>query len=346
MRSILHIVRKDLRLLSGRLAVWLAVVAAKTIAGIYLVGSADLKGADFGAIQGALLTLSVTDVALTFLIAGLLVHADGVAGSDAGWMTRPIAGWRLLVAKLMTAGLALVLPAVVLAWPWWWYCGFGGRELAVASLELVVLQAMIVLPVMTVASVTRTLPQLAIWTVVGVSGALLAMGARIGLMRVFGGGYGERMMVFALLVLVLVAIVLPWHYARRSWYRTVTALAAGAVFAALGAGDLAGICRSGGRSVGPSEARVGGSPEVKVELASARVDQSRARLSEPDTVRLRYRVEGVPKRYALGSGVVGHSWAKAGESFSVTSHAWGTFAGQLHRAERRAKPGSADGGNG
>lgn len=329
MRSILHIVRKDLKMLSGRLVVWLVVLAAKTVAGIYAVSSPRAGEVSLDAINGLLLTLAVTDVALTFLLAGLLVHADEVAGSQASWMTRPIAAGRLFAAKMLAAFLALVLPAVVLAAPWWWHAGLGGAELVVASLELMVRQALVVLPVMTIASLTRSLPQLAIWSVVSMVGVLLTMAGRLGASAMLGGGYGMRMLVFGGCLLGLLVIVLPWRFARRQGNGAVLFLVGGTLLAAWGADDLAGLPQRwcSGAASQQSEPQTRGLPKVKVDWSEAREVGRGPAMRGPGTLRLEYRVEGVPTGYFLGSGRAWHHWTLPGDGLhSVRSELGSGFS--------------------
>lgn len=308
MKLILQIVRKDFVALGSRWAVWLGVLAVKAAVGIYLVGSARLERADFDALQGALVTISVTDVALTVLFAALLVHSDPVVGSDAAWMTRPIARWRLLMAKLATGVIGLVGPAVLLALPWWWYCGFGPTELMRAGLDVIVLQLAIVLPAMTLASVTRTLPQMFITGVGTIAVVLLMMFTRKGVIELSGVGYAERVIFCGAVVSGLTVVMLPWIYLRGRTTGAVATLVCGVGLAALAGGNADDIlrCMRGFESSSQGrEPKTGGMPSVTASFESASV---RGLGGRAGGVVIRYKLTGVPEGFFVGSGRAWHEW--------------------------------------
>lgn len=296
-----------MEMLGGRLGVWLGVLALKTAVGIYLVGHAELAGMDFNLIQAGFLTIAATDGALTFLMVGLLVQADSPAASDAGWMTRPISGARLFVAKVITIVLALILPAVLLALPWWWYCGLRGDALLVAAAELATLQVLIVAPVMAVASVTRTLAQLVVWSVVVIAGMVVA----IGLVR--GAAVGFRFVVLVVLLLALIAVVLPWHYERRRGKKTAVIFASGVVVSVFVANTSRWVVGSTFVQMRGTarEPEVSGLPTVKVEWA-AEVDRWTQRAREPDAVQIRYHIEGLLPEHFVEFGDGWHEWSGDG----------------------------------
>lgn len=109
-----HIVRKDLRRLAAPWAGWMALVMVGTV-WIRLVGW-DGANREITAAGHWIETLGwVAKVvgfglfALQVALVGTLVLEDRATGSDGWWMTRPVAGGRLLAAKLGTAGLLFVV---------------------------------------------------------------------------------------------------------------------------------------------------------------------------------------------------------------------------------------------
>jgi hypothetical protein len=162
-KLVLHIVRKDLRRLRWPLAAWLALVAAKIGFGFMLIFSdavnGDLRDRADDLVKGGMLLEGL----LTFFLTAMLVQEDSLVGSSQFWLTRPIAGARLLGAKLAGFLLLLWLPAVVLMLPWWFTCGFGPGQMARAALELLVLQAVAAAPAAFVAAVTDTPSRFIAW---------------------------------------------------------------------------------------------------------------------------------------------------------------------------------------
>ncbi len=114
-----HIVTKDLRRLVGPWAGWMGLVAV-SIVWIRLVG-ADGANREITQMEAWIGTVGwVAQIvgfclfALQVALVGALVLEDRTTGSDGWWMTRPVAGWRLLAAKLVTAtALFVVAPAAL-----------------------------------------------------------------------------------------------------------------------------------------------------------------------------------------------------------------------------------------
>lgn len=169
MKLILQIVAKDFRFLRSRLAVWLGVMAAKFAIGVWVVLASNASDRALLNLQGGVVGLIVTDAALTLLFGALLAQEDSVAGPAAFWRTRPISGTRLLAAKVLGATLLLIVPAVLLAVPWWLLCGLGAGDVALAAIEVIVFQGLLLLLAFTVASVTDTLARCFVWGLVGLA---------------------------------------------------------------------------------------------------------------------------------------------------------------------------------
>ena len=114
-----HIVRKDLRRLAWPWAGWMALVAVSA-GWIRLVGwdgaNREITAAGrWIETVGWVAQIAVFAVfALQTALVGALVLEDRTTGSDGWWMTRPVTGGRLLVAKLFTAALLFVMAPLAL----------------------------------------------------------------------------------------------------------------------------------------------------------------------------------------------------------------------------------------
>jgi hypothetical protein len=240
MNLILHIVRKDFLFLRTRLAVWGAVMAAKIALGFWFVLWGDIPGRALFSIQGGVAGLIIFDAALTLLLAALLVQEDGVAGTAAFWRTRPISGLRLFAAKLTGAFLLLVVPAVLVAVPWWVLCGFGPAQVALAALEVVLFQVALLFVAFTAASVTNSIARCLVWGILGGLVVVYLGGWWGSVLAKSAGGVGgpELAFIIIFIMLPLGAVVVVWQYLTRRVAGGVTMLMAGGVLAPLAAYGL------------------------------------------------------------------------------------------------------------
>src|SRR5262245_29285035 len=121
MKTTWHILRKDLRLMRWPILCWTLLLLGK------LVLYASIAGL-FGQPNFALLSqisrgatpyffVGIEPLIAFFLIARL-VFDDALVQKDAFWVTRPISGWQLLMAKLIGAELLFALLPAVLNIPW------------------------------------------------------------------------------------------------------------------------------------------------------------------------------------------------------------------------------------
>ncbi len=123
MRQILHLVWFDVKALKWWLAAWGAVLLAQVMGDAVLssqvysptTSAAALAkvGSDLGI--ASRIGLPVVRIGLVALITARLVHRDPLLGTTARWMTMPIARWKLLTSKLLTALVTLVIPPAVIA---------------------------------------------------------------------------------------------------------------------------------------------------------------------------------------------------------------------------------------
>jgi len=236
MKLVLHMVAKDLRRLRGWVIGWLTTLMVPVVIGVLLLRdepTPDQWNA-YGVVLGAALGLQVV---VAYLMTILLVQADRVVGTDAFWVTRPISGGRLLVSKLVTAGLVFVGGAVLLYGPWWLFCGSGVREILVAAVELLPPAAAVLVPAMLLGALTDSLGRALLWSLILAAVGLMvpaffsvvlsSSSARFGsdLALFFVVGCGATLLAMATAVAIL--------YRTRRYTRWLVVPAAGLVVALL-----------------------------------------------------------------------------------------------------------------
>lgn len=109
MMPTLHIMRKDARRLRWVLALWLAVLAARvtlSLNGAAAAGESLGTGLFLRELAG---TMGMVELLVTALIVARLVHEEPLVGFTAFWLTRPYNVGTLILAKLLFAGVALVV---------------------------------------------------------------------------------------------------------------------------------------------------------------------------------------------------------------------------------------------
>lgn len=169
-----HLIAKDFRRLRWALAAWLALFVLQVAVGFMLLrgNGADLDKPVVLQLTGALLVF--VQLLSGYLLVGRMVHEDPVVGTQAIWLTQPIAAWRLLVAKLLGAGLMFGLLPVLVMVPWWLSCGFGWPEFWRAALVALAWQAGMVILGMWLASIADTVGRFLLWTLVLVAAVITA----------------------------------------------------------------------------------------------------------------------------------------------------------------------------
>ncbi|MBS0657268.1 MAG: hypothetical protein JSR82_03350 [Verrucomicrobia bacterium] len=178
MKLIWQIVAKDLRSQRSLIWLWVALLASKYVLGCALisrVGTASvLRSGTIAELASSLQDLEFVGAVLAFA----LVLEDPLVGERVFWRTRPIAGWRLLAAKALGLGLVFLGLPVLVALPWWLICGYGGREVAVASAETMASHAPAVLCAWFFAALSENLLHAVGRSVIALG--LLVVGATLG----------------------------------------------------------------------------------------------------------------------------------------------------------------------
>jgi len=212
MNTTLHLVQKDFRFLRQKIALWVLVMATKLGLGFWLAGAGAMDKETMGALQAAVVVLGVVEVALTVVLTVILVQEDSVCGASAGWRTRPISSGRLLRAKAASAGVWLVGLPVVVALPWWWWCGFTAAQVLGAALEVVALQVLLVTVGQVAASVTDSLGRALVWGLVGAAVTMPIASAWTWLLgaKSLAGPGTNWLLLLVLVALGVVAVI--WQY--------------------------------------------------------------------------------------------------------------------------------------
>lgn len=143
MKQVWHIVRKDLRRMALPAALWCMLVAARAVLPSLAMGRAPADATVFSFWDAMLTLLQAMEICVECLLVAALVQEDNVTGTTAWWMTRPISGGQLLVAKGIGGGLLVaVAPAMVLSVVWM-VMGFSAHELTSAVVWCVVVHGLI-----------------------------------------------------------------------------------------------------------------------------------------------------------------------------------------------------------
>jgi hypothetical protein len=168
MKLVWHVIRKDLVRLRWWLLAWIAVLALPIFIGVEFTFHRRLE---LGGIRLAdvVRTLDMLEIGLGWLLTIVLVQGDALVGSRQFWLTRPISGTRMLAAK--AGGLVVILGAipVLVALPWWLWCGLDARAIAVAAVESCAVAAAVGAPAALVAAFTDSLARALLWTLVVVA---------------------------------------------------------------------------------------------------------------------------------------------------------------------------------
>lgn len=277
-----HIVRKDLRRMAWPVAAWLGysvVVAIGVLLASWLPEKIEEAGAAdwMRTLRSTMMAAAVIGTSAVVMLAGVMALEDRVVGSDSFWLTRPIRGWRMLQAKLLAAGLLLVVAPVVVLVPVWLAAGFDARDVLWAAGDLAFTQALLVGVALGLAVLTENLGQHAF-------AALMMTGLTVIVMAVLAtileradetrDALGTQAWLVMAIFGVAAGGALVWQYRTRrtgvGWAIWVLALS-GVAGVRLGwTWDLGGVMRHDHASVGEQATEVAMVVEPKVASFAAR----------------------------------------------------------------------------
>ncbi len=242
MKRVEHVLRFELRRTWMVLALYLVIVAG----GVVTEGSIPLFAAkpQVASALGVVGTmLWYAQMLLTFAIVSLVIHADPAVGTDAFWMTRPIAPRVLLVAKSIVLGTALVIVPALARIALMAAYDVEVRIIAGITVERVLLLTLFATLLMAAAALTRNLA----WFALLCGGTFAAVAASLAMMFAVlmarfdegewfgsvGVSYPDPTGTLASGVIVAIAAVsaVAAQYRWRSRLRTVLIGVAGVVVA-------------------------------------------------------------------------------------------------------------------
>lgn len=214
MNLVWHLVRKDARRLVWPLGLWYALGLVHEILPSWFALDLLIDRDAFAQQAAMMVSLDVARQLLGLILAAWLVLEDPLVGMRATWLTRPIGGGRLLAAKLLGAGLFLLVGPLLLSFPFWLSAGFGAGEMAAIALESVAWQLPLLLGSMAVATVSASGGAYLIRSVALLSGLLVWI-LLIGRVAAGDAQAGERALMAIALVLMAAPTVLVWQYLTR-----------------------------------------------------------------------------------------------------------------------------------
>lgn len=320
MNLIFAVVKKDARALAGRMAWWLGLMILKLGVGAWLFLSPDVTRAMFDAAGYALIVLALTEGALLFLLAALLVREDAPVGANTFWRTRPLSGARLLAAKVTGAFFLLVLPAIVTSVPWWLLAGGADATalLRAAGLMLAV-QTAVILPAMLMAAVTDSLGRMLVYSLVVLGVGSLASGYVAVLVVAPLQSIEEarwRLLIWAGGAAVTAMAIVLGQYLGRRPHRAALTAAAG-LSAALGLARWLPYSPPGPANAGAVELRLG----------EGKIDPLRPLAKAVDAITFGTELRGVePGLFPVGD-LVRHEWRFA-DGTASTGAGGGLMPGQ------------------
>ena len=245
MRLLLHQAMKDLRAQRWFVSAWAAVLLAAalieglkldvTLAGVRDRGRYPAAGVFF------LIALTMSREVLGWLLAVRIVHADPVGDTNAFWRTRPLSTTMLMASKLgLLAVLFFVFPGLVAS------VVFLANNVALDQLPRCIVEwwmfdAVLLLPFVLLATLTRDLARIGLAAIVGAAAWLWLVGSatlNAEMTDMFGSPWASvyRTMAlttasFGLAIVVLSLSLIVWQYRKRR--TAVTAWAALAAVVAL-----------------------------------------------------------------------------------------------------------------
>ena len=162
MSLVWHLAKKDLRRMSVPVVVWLVSLGLPALWLSLLHVPNETVSADgtepwCNIVSALLATLTFMQLTASVLLAGFLVLEDPVVGTTTLWLTRPIAGWRLMVAKLLSATLLLAIAPVAILLPAWLATGFTLRDCASTAAEAMLMQGGLILGGLALATLAESL---------------------------------------------------------------------------------------------------------------------------------------------------------------------------------------------
>ncbi|MDO8545358.1 MAG: hypothetical protein Q7S40_33370 [Opitutaceae bacterium] len=331
MRLTLHIVVKDLIRLRWWIVCWVAVLLLPVAIGVGFVARSPFDQPTEWKLPGTYALLVLLEVLVGYVLTLVLMQEDAIVGTQQFWLSRPISRGRLLAAKTIGAIILLGLTPSLVSLPWWLWCGFGGREIARAALEMLVLGLQIAIPAALVAVLTDSLARALLWSLV-----LAALVPSLGLFFSFvnAAGLGGRRdpIVFVLRPLIAVVVItaemalmvaLQFLLRRRGWW---LGLAGGAVAVSLFA---ISTMQWTAFALGPRERHPERATSVTVAFDRAVAHApytpkptERGYITKHQRLATQFTIDGIPDGFAWGAFSAEQSWEWPGVRLERATPLW------------------------
>ncbi len=238
MTPLLALVKKDVRRFWPAALLLAATVLLQAAIGLALLHHGGAFGeVPFFRLIGIVNMLELVQAIATALLTVAIIQEDNLVGTERFWMTRPIPGGRLLIAKGVCVTFFTVAVPGTVALPWWLAAGFDGAGVLASACDLALDQAMIVALVGPFAAITSNLGRF----LLAALGALLAF-------VVIGTGVSwlpswtptddrsldyrsSRELIAGIAALATSVVVIVSQYLRRNVTRASATLVAGSLVA-------------------------------------------------------------------------------------------------------------------
>ena len=235
MNLVWHIVKKDFIRLRLPLLLWTGLLLGGIFISERMFSSSSLEWEWFSRQFGIMGAITFAWLVVSYILVAALGLEDSLVGSQIFWATRPISGGRLLAAKLLGAALFFILWPVVFTTPWLLWCGVGLSDVGHAALQVMTVQALLVLPALALAALAGQSSRFLLWTLV----TMLAVPAGTGMVAYYLPKNLPQELIYSRIILagaiglVTAGAVIWLQYRSRRLARSVIVTAAGAALALL-----------------------------------------------------------------------------------------------------------------
>ncbi|HWA29238.1 MAG TPA: hypothetical protein VG734_26545 [Lacunisphaera sp.] len=230
MRLAWHIVRKDLFRLRWILLLWAVVLAGGLVLATIQSGLSAETYYPFWIVTN-IVVVGFQPLFAFGLVMGLL-HDDPVAEIDAFWITRPISGGELLLAKALALFLCALVPVLVM-FPFWLAHDCGIAQLGAVVNETLLGHFLVAAAALPFALVSANGSKFVMNVLFGAGGLLLlGLALQLGGSRVPAGApdlVPEKAWLIACLWLAVAALMVWNQFLRRRLRWSLAALAVGMV---------------------------------------------------------------------------------------------------------------------
>ena len=225
MNLTLHLVLNDFRRMRVWLIGWTGMLLLPVAVGFMIVTREPPSATEWN-LPDKMTILTGLQVLVAYMLALILLHEHRIVGTNQFWLTRPISRGRLLGAKAIGLFLMVGLLPVIVALPWWLWCGFNAGQMINAGVETILVMMLIALAAALMAVLTDSFSRALLWTVVLVAALLFGMlyftivnVATVRSAHDFSLVISRSIVaVVALAIVMLSVVVVQFFLRRRGWW--------------------------------------------------------------------------------------------------------------------------------